>query len=58
MKPNGLRALKSPPPPPQVGFPYKERYAQQLTHLRQRYGVTGLVTGDIEDVAAGFMAGE
>ncbi|KAI8476201.1 MAG: hypothetical protein J3K34DRAFT_516869 [Monoraphidium minutum] len=40
----------------EVGAPYQERYASEMVRLRERYGVTGLVTGDIEDVAGGFMA--
>jgi hypothetical protein len=46
-----------PSPGSQIGPPYQERYTEQIRWLRERYGVTGLVTGDIDDVAAGFMAG-
>jgi flagellar motor protein MotB len=40
-----------------VSSPYLESYAAGLQQLRRDHGVTGLVTGDIEDVAGGFMAG-
>ena len=41
----------------QVGPPsYLDSYAAALRALRDERGVTGLVTGDIEDVAGGFMA--
>lgn len=43
--------------PAQIGPPYAETYATQLRRLREDRGVTGLVTGDIGDVAGGFMAG-
>ncbi|GBF98995.1 hypothetical protein Rsub_11799 [Raphidocelis subcapitata] len=40
----------------EIGPPYPERYVRQISRLREEYGVTGLVTGDISDVAGGFMA--
>lgn len=39
----------------QVQAPFLEAYQQQLKRLRQEHGITHLVTGDILDVASGFM---
>jgi hypothetical protein len=46
------------PPPMQIGFPFQERYTAEIVRLREQYGITGVATGDIDDVAGGFMAGE
>eukprot|EP00877_Chromochloris_zofingiensis_P014957 jgi/Chrzof1/9715/Cz04g13060.t1 len=38
-----------------VSPPYLESYRDQIAQLRQQYGITQLVTGDILDVCDGFM---